>query len=156
MPVRLEMLDASEKNHVAVKGNTPWAMAAAALINNNGQAHWPLVVRKADGTYAATTFEAILKAGDVSPDTLAENLPGLVPVETITVNSMGTDAARDRVNGLKGLKLAVVVDDRGKYLGALAKPVSRSGGELPTAKLDQLAGQQADLSKLGDFLLDEV
>jgi hypothetical protein len=32
----------------------------------------------------------------------------------------------------------------------------KRGGELPTAKLNQLAGQYTDLAKLGDFLLDEA
>ncbi|MBM4423986.1 MAG: hypothetical protein FJ030_11440 [Chloroflexi bacterium] len=154
MPIRLDHLEPSEKVHVAVKGNATWAMAAAALKQKGGNPTWPLVVRKADGSYAAVSFEAILNSGDLPPDTLAENLPGLSPVDSVEINSMGTDAARDRVSGLKGMKLIVIADADGKFMGTLGKGIKRSGGELPTAKLDQLAGQNVDLTQLGDLLLD--
>ncbi len=154
MPVKLENLEESEKAHVAVKGNTTWAMAAAALKQRGGSPSWPLVVRKSDGSYAAATFETILKAGDVPPDTPAENLPGLVSVKTLDVSSMGVGAARSEVFNTKGLKLFVLMDGE-KFVGALSTGIVR-GGELPTAKLNQLAGQHTDLAKLGDFLLDEA
>ena len=155
MPIRFEGLDDSEKFHIAVKGNTPWAAAAAALKQKAGNPSWPLVVKKSDGTYAAVQFKTLLEADDIPPDTQAENLPGLTPVEVLKVSAMGTDAARDHVSNMKGPKLAVVVDDSGKFMGTIGKGAHRGDGGLPTSKLDQLAGQNVDLSKLGDFLLDE-
>lgn len=154
VPIQLENLEESEKAHVAVKGSTPWAMAAAALKQRGGNPSWPLVVRKSDGSYAAATFDAILKAGDLPPDTPAEALPGLVPVKTLDVNSMGVGVARDEVQRVKELKLYVLMDGE-KFVGALSAGMVR-GGELPTAKLNELAGKQTDLTKLGDFLLDEA
>jgi hypothetical protein len=38
----------------------------------------------------------------------------------------------------------------------MVKGANRSGEGLPTGKLDKLAGSGVDLSKLGDFLLDEA
>lgn len=153
MPVRLEGLDASEKAHIAVKGNTTWLMCAAALKQRRGDPSWPLVVRKSDGTYAAARFSTILDAGDVPPETAAEDLPGLAAVGTLSVDSMGTDAARDYVNRLQGLKLVVLVDGEGRFVGTLSQGISRSN--LPSGKLDAMTSGPVDLSKLKDFLLDE-
>lgn len=153
MPIRLEGLEASEKVHIAVKANTTWLMCVAALKQRAGNQLWPLVVRKSDGTYAAAKFQTILDSGDVPPEALAESLPGLTPVETLAISSRGTDAARTHVNGLKGLKLVVLVDDEGKFVGTLGEPVKRS--DLPSGKLDAVTSGPVDLSKLKDFLLDE-
>lgn len=152
MPIHLEALDASEKLHVAVKGNTTWLMCVAALKHRAGNPWWPLVVRKSDGAYAAAQFKTILDSGGVPPETLAESLPGLAPVETLSLSAMGTEAARNHVNRLKGLKLAVLVDDDGKFVGTL-QVVFR--GDLPGGKLDALTSGPIDLSTLKDFLLDE-
>lgn len=154
MPIRLEMLEEGEKANVAVKGNTTWAMAAAALKQKGGDPSWPLVVKKADGFYVAATYATILNAGDIPPNTQAEALPGLVPVQAVELDSMSTKQAQDHVAVLKSPQLIVAVN-QGKYVGAI-KGIGRTGGELPTAKLNELAGKQTDLAKLGDFLLDEA
>ena len=154
MPIRLEALDAAEKFHVAVKGDATWLMAAHALKQRGGNPSWPLVVRKSDGTYAAVQYQTVLESGEVAPDTLAENLPGLAPVGTLKAGEMGTEAARDHVNGLKGLKLVVVVGDDGKFKGTIGKGAHRGEG-LPSGKLNSMTSGPVDLSKLKDFLLDD-
>lgn len=154
MPIRLDSLDTSEKVHVAVKHDATWAMAAAALKQKSGNLSWPLVVRKADGSYAAVRFQAVVEAGDVPPDTLAEALPGLVPVEAVEMDSISTGPAWDKVNASQTRLL--VVTAAGKFAGTMARGISRGDGGLPASKLDQLAGGVADLSKLGSFLLDEA
>src|SRR6185503_2343502 len=152
MPIRLDKLDASEKVHIAVKGNTTWLMCVAALKQRAGNQGWPLVVRKADGTYLAAQFKTILDSDGVQPETPAETLPGLVVVETLAINAMGTEAARDHRNGLKGLKLVVLVDGEGKFVGTLGQDIHR--GDLPGGKLEAMTTGPVDLSTLKDFLLD--
>ena len=154
MPIRLESLDSSEKVHVAVKHDATWAMTAAALKQKRGNFSWPLVVRKADGSYAAVRFQAVVEAGEIPPDTLAEALPGLAPVEAVEMNSISTGTAWDKVNASKTRLL--VVTKAGKFAGTMAEGVIRGDGGLPTTKLDQLAGGVVDLSKLSSFLLDEA
>jgi hypothetical protein len=153
MPIRLEGLDDAEKIHIAVKGNTTWLMCVAALKQRAGNANWPLVVRKTDGTYLAAAFGTLLEAAGVQPETLAESLPGLAPVGTLTVSAMSTQAAQDHVQGLKGFKLVVLVDDAGKFVGTLRPGSSRSS--LPGGKLDAMTTGPVDLSTLKDFLLDD-
>jgi len=154
MPVRLESLSADEKVHIAVKHNTTWAMAAAALKQKAGNPTWPLVVKKSDGSYAAARFQNILEAGDVPPETEAENLPGLVPVAAVETTAVGTGAAWDIVNSSDAKMIVLTTES--KFAGVMVKGANRSGGTLPTSKLDKLAGSNVDLSKLGDFLLDEA
>ncbi len=153
MPIRLETLEDSEKLHIAVKGNATWAMAAAALKQKGGNPSWPLVVKKSDNTYAAVRYQTVLEGSDLPPDTLAEVLPGLTAVEAVDINSVGTDVAWGIVNQSK-FKL-IVITSQGKFVGVMAKGAHRGDTRLPTSKLDQLAGQNVDLSQLGDFLLDE-
>jgi hypothetical protein len=153
MPIRLEGLDADEKAHVAVKANATWLICAAALKQRAGNTFWPLVVRKSDGAYLAARFKTILDSGGVQPDTPAEALPGLAAVETLAISTMSTAAARDHVNGLAGLKLVVLVDDDGRFVGTLSQGIHR--GDLPGGKLEGLTSGPVDLSTLKDFLLDE-
>lgn len=155
MPIRLEKLPENETSHIAVKHNMTWAMAAAALKQKPGwNLTWPLVVKKSDGSYVAARYQTILEGGDVPPETPAENLPGLMPVESVDKNSIGTETAQDKVTR-SDAKL-IVVTDQDKFAGVVVKGVNRSGEGLPTGKLDKLAGSNVDLSKLGDFLLDEA
>lgn len=154
MPIRLEALPENEKVHIAVKHNTTWAMAAAALKQKAGNPSWPLVVKKSDGSYVSARYQTILEASEVAPETEADQLPGLIAVESVEMNSIGTRAAQDKVTASKA-KL-IVLTDQNKFAGVMVKGADRSGGGLPTGKLDQLAGSNVDLSKLGDFLLDEA
>ena len=154
MPVHVEDLKPEEQVHIAVKHNTTWAMAAAALKQRFGNPSWPLVVKKSDGSYAAARYQTILEAGEVSPETEVEKLPGLMPIETVEMRSIGTGAAWDKVNS-SNAKL-IVLTDQTKFAGVMVKGANRSGGSLPSGKLDRLAGSNVDLSKLGDFLLDEA
>lgn len=154
MPIHLEDLELKEKVHVAVKYDTTWAMAAAALKQKAGNPSWPLVIRKPDGSYVATRYKTILESGDVAPETEAINLPGLMPIDAVEMKSIGTGAAWDKVNS-SSAKL-IVLTDGSKFAGVMVKGADRSGEGFPTSKLDQLAGSVADLSKLGDFLLDEA
>ncbi|HKZ70463.1 MAG TPA: hypothetical protein VJ020_10315 [Anaerolineales bacterium] len=152
MPIYLEDLQVDEKLHIAVKANTTWAMIAAMLQQNKGNETWPLVVRKADGSYVGAKFGTIFRAGDAPPETLAESLPGLLPVETVELDSMGTATARDRVGESKARVL--VLTKQGKFVTTLGRGVNRSG-DLPSGKLSALTSGGVDLSQVGKFLLTD-
>jgi len=152
MPIRLETLDDSEKLHIAVKANTTWAMIAAMLQQNKGNETWPLVVRKADGSYVGAKMGAIFRAGDAPPDTLAVNLPGLLAVEAVEIDSIGTGAARDQVGQSKAK--VIVLTNQGKFVGTMGHGVNRSG-DLPSGKLSALTSGGVDLSQIGKFLLTD-
>ncbi len=153
MPIHMDKLAENEKAHVGVKHDATWAMAAAALQQKSGNLSWPLVVRKSDGTYAAASYAKILEAGDASPDTLAENLPGLVKVDSVDIKDVGTETAQGMAQSAPA-KL-IVVTNEGKYAGIVGTGSYRTGSDLPASKLDNLAGGNVDLSKLGDFLLGD-
>jgi hypothetical protein len=151
MPIREAALKDPKNNHIAIKGTATWAMAAAALKQKNGAATWPLVVLKTDGTYGAETFEQIVKK-DVAAEAAVETIPGLCPVKAVEADLMSTGDAETLANAEKCIKLLVVVE-KGKFKGVLFAG-SHRGGDLPTSKLNELAGSNVDLSKLGDLLLD--
>ncbi|MBI3244185.1 MAG: hypothetical protein HYZ49_18035 [Chloroflexi bacterium] len=152
MPIRIDSLKQDlTYNHIALKGTATWSIAVAALQQRNGQSNWPLVVLKSDGTFSAAAFNKIIASGDIPPDTAIETITSLKPVETIDVNSMSTGEAKNKADNFSKL---YVITENGKYKYIVGK-IERGGGDLPSGKLGELAGKTADLSKLGDFLLDE-
>lgn len=152
MPVRIERLkEEITNNHIAMKGSTTWSMAAAALKERKGQSSWPLVVLKSDGSFSAATFDEIFASGEVAPEAVLETILALQPVETIDADSMTTKEVNDKATSTGKL---YVITANGKYKYAV-NGRKRGGGDLPSGKLSELAGKTADLSKLGDFLLDE-
>ncbi len=152
MPIRIDPLKQNNNhNHIALKGTATWSLAAAALQQRKGQSNWPLVVLKSDGAFSAATFDEIYKSGEISPDAAIETIAALNPVETIDVGAMSTGEAENKATNSGKL---YVITENGKYKYAV-NGRKRGGGDLPSGKLSQLAGKTADLSKLGDFLLDE-
>ncbi len=152
MPIRIEPLkDDSNHNHIALKGTATWSMAAAALKERKGQGSWPLVVLKSDGSFSAATFDEIFAGGEVAPEAAVETIATLKSVETIEVDSLTTGEAINKATNTGKL---YVITANGKYK-YVVNGRKRGGGDLPSGKLGELAGKTADLSKLGDFLLDE-
>jgi hypothetical protein len=160
-PIHDEALRQSKNAHVLLGGDQTLYEAARKIEAAGGQSWWHVVVDLGEGRYAAALYGALIKRTEDTPEAeraalvttrLRDLGEPLIEAKVVEQAGMSTTGAEGLASESPGELVAVT--HNGKFAGILYVGGRRSAGLFAAWSLLELPGVPADLSPVGDELLD--